>query len=140
MKIIYLCYSLLLLYAAYMDYKKLEIRDSVNIGILALSLFHMNQFHFYILGAFLIALPFLYLGIKTNGIGGGDIKFVFANGCFLGFGANYMGILIGFLFVMIATIIKKILGMYQKGRKIPLAPYLVSGYLVIIVDRFLGLF
>lgn len=131
-------YVVLLLYAAYTDYQKKEISDFVILGILILALSNLfSGFLFHLLGAFMIALPFLYIGIKTDSIGGGDIKFIFANGCYLGFGISYGGILLGFLLVLIKSAVKKLQGTYNRKEEIALAPYLSAGYLVVVAINLL---
>ena len=128
-------YVPLLLYAAYKDYKTYKIENFINLGILFLSVIDIRKFPFHLLGAVLFTVPFLYLGIKTDGLGGGDIKFIFANGCMIGLRKNYIAVLIGFIFV---AVVGSIGNLYRKkGRqdKIALAPYLVSGYLIVLLCR-----
>lgn len=136
MKIVLGVYAGLLLYAAYTDNKKKEISDFVSLGILILSL-SKTGILFHLVGACLFTFPFLYLGIKTDGIGGGDIKFIFANGCYLGLRANYGGILLGFVFVLIRSALKKMKGSYNRKEEIALAPYLGAGYLVILAVQYI---
>ena len=133
--ILNMCYIGLLLYAAYKDYKTYTISNYLNLGILILSLSDMLTFPMHLLGAVIITVPFLYLGVKTNGLGGGDIKFIFANGCMLGLYANYIGVLLGFLFVSVTILVKKINKTYDGRRKIALAPYLTAGYVIVIIGK-----
>lgn len=135
--IVFVCYVGLLLYAAYKDYKTYTISNSLNMGILLLSLFDIAKFPLHLLGAVIITVPFLYLGVKTNGLGGGDIKFIFANGCMLGGYANYTGVLIGFLLVSITILVRKIRKTYEGTRKVAFAPYLVAGYLIVLLGHLL---
>ena len=121
-------YIVILLLAAYRDYKTYTVSRYTNLGIFLLSLMDITRFPLHLGGAFLITLPFLYIGVKKDQIGGGDIKFIFVNGCFLGLEDNYTGIFIGFVLVAIVDRIRKL--RRKSNRKIALVPYLVAGYLV----------
>ena len=132
MAIIYAMYILLLLYTAYKDYKTFKINDSVNMGILFLSLLSdITGFPFKMLGAFLLTVPFLYLAVKTDGLGGGDIKFIFANGCMIGFCRSYRAVLIAFLLVTVVGTVTRTFG--KATEKTALAPYLVTGYFIALL-------
>ena len=73
-------YIVILLLAAYRDYKTYTVSRYTNLGIFLLSLMDITRFPLHLGGAFLITLPFLYIGVKKDQIGGGDIKFIFVNG------------------------------------------------------------
>lgn len=130
--IIWICYVLILLYAAYKDYREYIVENKVIEGILLLSVFDISRFPFSFLGALLLALPFLYLAVKTDQMGGGDIKFIFANGCFLGFVDNYLGILAGLMLVSALWGFRKIRKKIKKEERIALVPYLVAGYYIVL--------
>lgn len=135
MQIIVVCYVVILLYASYKDYKTYTVSRFTNMGILALALTDLSGFPLHLVGAVILTIPFLYLSVKTNQMGGGDIKFIFVNGCFLGLDANYSGIFIGFFLVMLAGIVKKHCRSYKGKKKIALVPYLVAGYLLVIIRK-----
>ena len=135
MQIIVVCYVVILLYASYKDYKTYTVSRFTNMGILALALTDLSGFPLHLAGAVVLTIPFLYLAVKTNQMGGGDIKFIFANGCFLGLNANYTGVCIGFFLVMLVGIVKKHCRNYKEKKKIALVPYLVAGYLLVIISK-----
>ncbi|SES65198.1 prepilin peptidase [[Clostridium] polysaccharolyticum] len=117
-------YIMVLIYAAYKDIKTLQVKNWVHVSIVILAL--MGRFH--ILEAFLITLPFLVLAVKTNSIGGGDIKFIFANTCLLGIEKMYEALLIGFGMLSFQYLIMK-RNKKKMNKKVPLLPYLVTGLL-----------
>ncbi|BCN29529.1 prepilin peptidase [Anaeromicropila herbilytica] len=135
--VLYVCYIVILVYAAYQDSKTFKVSNQVHIVILILSLFSNGNLLIRVLGALVITIPFLYIGIKTNQLGGGDIKFIFANGVFLGFCNNYIGIVIGLILVIILFFIRKCKKLSNKQRMIPLIPYLVVGYFIIYNSQLL---
>ncbi|SFR77651.1 A24 family peptidase [Anaeromicropila populeti] len=124
--------TIVLLYAAYRDWKTMQVKDWIPIAVILLALFeHLSVFPCQFAEAVLITAPFLYVAVKTNQLGGGDIKFIFANACMLGLQKTYAGLLIGFGMVAFLYQIKKMIGKnVNEHRKIPLLPYLVTGFLL----------
>lgn len=124
-------YFSLILYAAYKDYKTMRVQDWMNLLIIALAFVSIPHiFLFRIVCAGVLTTPILFVAVKTNKIGGGDVKFIFANGCMLGFKRAYAGLIIGLGIVSFQYLIfgrrKK-----EKNRKIPLIPYLAAGFLLV---------
>ncbi len=99
----------------------------------------------HILGAFVMSIPLFVVGIITGGIGGGDIKLLFATGILLGYKltlvAGLAGIIIGALVGVVLLISRK------AGRKtaMPLGPALASGFVIAalwgnqVFDWYIGL-
>ena len=77
-------FLILLLYAAYTDYTRREIPNSIIIGIYALSLFSNASVFDKVTGLFLLTLPLFFVALKYDGIKGGDVKFLSAVGAYLG--------------------------------------------------------
>lgn len=99
-----------------------------------------------LLGLIVMSVPFLIIGIITGGIGGGDIKLLFAAGLFLGWKlivlGGLLGVIIGGLTAVMLLIIKR------AGRKseMPLGPSLALGFIIatlwgnVIIEWYTGLF
>lgn len=122
-----LLYVLILIYATYKDIKILQVKKWVNVFIIILAL--IGKFH--LLEAFIITLPFLIIAVKANAVGGGDIKFIFANACLLGIEKMYTALLIGFGILSFQYLIMKLKNS-KMNKKVPLIPYLVTGLLYVI--------
>lgn len=99
-----------------------------------------------LLGLVVMSVPFFIIGIITGGIGGGDIKLLFAAGLFLGWKLIILGGLIG---VVIGGIAGLCLMIFRKaGRKaeMPLGPSLAMGFVIVlllgneILDWYVALF
>lgn len=128
-------YCFLLIYASITDIKSFIVKDRVHICIIILALLNFKSIPLTLFGAVVLTLPFLYVGVKTNGIGGGDIKFIFANGLYLGFLENYVGIVIGLISVIVVYLFRKIQHSTNKNRKIPLIPHLALGYFMVLLSQ-----
>ncbi|PWL55826.1 MAG: prepilin peptidase [Clostridium cadaveris] len=120
-------YVLILAYASFCDIKTKIIPDKVHIVIIIVALINLNSLN-SIIGLLLVPIPFFTTAlIKNGGIGGGDVKFMGANGFFLGVKGGLVG---SFLGLIIAITVNKI---YYKIKKkdnnisFPLAPYLSVG-------------
>lgn len=123
-------FILLLGIATYVDIKKREIPDTVCICIGLISLFN-----FHLLGIF-ATLPFLIFEIlKSDSIGGGDIKLTAAVGLYLGFWNTIYGIIIALTITTIIQIVNiiyaKIIRQKVLRIAVPLAPFLTLGFLTI---------
>ena len=81
----------------------------------------------YLIGAFCISLPFFLIALFTGGIGGGDIKLLFAMGLFLGWKATVFGAFVGILIGAIVAVIVMIVNKKKKGDPIPFGPSLAVG-------------
>lgn len=139
-EIVLIIYIGIMIYASITDYHRLIIPDKVNVIIMLLALVSNGGYKILwnLCGALFITIPFLLIAIKTNQLGGGDIKFIFVNSTFLGFTKGYVGITIGLFLVIIRYIYLKIRKREDKNRRIPLAPYLSGGFIITIaVNRLL---
>lgn len=120
-------YVLILAYASFCDIKTKTIPDKVHILIIIVALINLDSLN-SIIGLLFVPMPFFITAlIKGGGIGGGDAKFMGANGFFLGVKGGLFG---SFLGLIIAITVNKI---YYKIKKkdnnisFPLAPYLSVG-------------
>ncbi len=119
-------YLIVLLFSSIYDIKYRKIKDIVNIIIIIMAVMKYGIFnfclYFYLLYAVLQTLFILILTLKFDFIGGGDIKFMFANSIFLGFGASVSGVIIGSVLMIIIN--------FGKKGEVPMIPYLSVGYLI----------
>lgn len=132
--IILLIYIGILIYASIIDYRTFTVRNRVHIIIMLLTLTKLkdSNIFFMLLQGVMLTIPFLYLAIKTNQLGGGDIKFIFVNAMILGGIKSYYGIIIGLIICIGVWGVKKALRIKGKSNKIPLIPYLSMGYIIIL--------
>lgn len=132
--IVVIIYTGILIYSSITDHHSLIISDKVNVIIMILALVSNEGYEILwnLCGALFITLPFLLIAVKTNQLGGGDIKFIFVNSTFLGFTKGYAGIIIGLFLVIIRYIYLKVRKREDKNRRIPLAPYLSGGFIITI--------
>lgn len=128
----------ILLVVAFIDLDTMEISNISCIVILIFGLlrfvlsffFGEVKYYEYLIGAVCISLPFFIIALITGGgIGGGDIKLCFVAGLFYGWKVMVIGSFLGIVLSAIASIILML--KYGKGRKtmIPLAPFLVFGFI-----------
>ena len=68
-------FTILLLYAAYTDYTRREIPNSVILSMYALSVFSNASVFDKVTGLFLLTLPLFFVALKYDGMKGGDVKF-----------------------------------------------------------------
>ena len=112
-------FLILLLYAAYTDYTRREIPNSIIIGIYALSLFSNASVFDKVTGLFLLPLPLFFVALKYDG----DVKFLSAVGAYLG--------LYELSLVLIPTTVTAVLYGYIKSEKsVPLAFVFYIGYII----------
>ena len=124
-------FVLVLLYAAYYDYKYRLIPDKVHIIIMILGLINMNVLDSFS-GLMVTTLPVLIIGIMRGGIGGGDIKLMGASSFFLGVSGGLYGTILGLLMaIVISGIDCLIYG--KKVNRMPLAPYMALGYMMMLL-------
>ena len=67
-------FTILLLYAAYTDYTRREIPNSVILSMYALSVFSNASVFDKVTGLFLLTLPLFFVALKYDGMKGGDVK------------------------------------------------------------------
>lgn len=120
-------YALILTYASHYDIKTKTIPDKVHIIIILLSLININPLN-SIAGLMFVPIPFLITAlIKGGGIGGGDVKFMGANGFFLGLKGGFIGSLLGLTAAITINAIYYKIRKKDKNISFPLAPYLSAG-------------
>ncbi|MBB5194596.1 prepilin peptidase [Anaerocolumna cellulosilytica] len=121
-------YFVTMIYASITDCRNRIVQDRVHVIILVLALLHDINVR-KVLGAFLLTTPFLVYAVMKNHMGGGDIKFIFANTVFLGLQRGYVGLILGFLVVIIYSLCCKLF--FNKDIKIiPLIPFITIGYII----------
>lgn len=121
-------YITLLIAAAVIDVKNRIIPDSlcVAIALLSISTFGVDN----ALGI-LAALPFFIAAVITDKIGGGDVKFIMANGLLLGFERCVCGQIISLLPILVYYIVQKLnKSQAEQGKSIPLAPFFTFGFMI----------
>jgi leader peptidase (prepilin peptidase)/N-methyltransferase len=95
--------------------------------IIGLSLINVNLFS-SIIGLIFVSIPFLLTALlKGGGIGGGDVKFMAANGFFLGVKGGFIGSIIGLIIAIVVNAIYYKIKDKDKKISFPLAPYLSIG-------------
>ena len=133
-----LLYELALVCLAIEDLKHQKIRNIYIFGILLLVLpgcFAMPEIGMSsrLIGMFAISAPLAGLSIlRKRGIGGGDIKLVFASGAFLGVELLLQGTAIA---ILLAGCYGIYLLLYKKEeilKKFPLGPFLSTGYILVL--------
>jgi leader peptidase (prepilin peptidase)/N-methyltransferase len=131
-----LVYLILLVYSSVVDYKKKIIYDKVHLMLILLAFLICGcngyTFALKLIGATFISIPFLIVAMKTNQLGGGDVKFIFSNSMLLGFWKGYIGILIGLAAIIIIYLVKW-RKENNKRRVIPMAPFLSIGFGAILL-------
>lgn len=86
-----------------------------------------------LLGLVAMSVPFLIIGIITGGIGGGDIKLLFAAGLFMGWKLIILGGLLGVIIGGILAVILMITKKAKKKTEMPLGPSLALGFAIAIL-------
>lgn len=131
-----LVYLITIIYASIIDIQKQIIYNRVYFALIILSLitYGVKGLLINLPGATLITIPILIIAIKTDMIGGGDIKFIFCNILYFGFRHGYAGTIVGFGFIILMYLIK------WKSRKltnrsIPMVPYLSCGYILFAIEK-----
>jgi leader peptidase (prepilin peptidase)/N-methyltransferase len=127
----------LLIYAAVTDIRRREIDNPVCITILIVALIGSGGSFW---GAVVTALPFFVPAlVKSNSIGGGDVKLMFACGAVLGVCGGITQIFIALSLAAVFSLgILIVRGLTAcKKTAIPLAPFLCAGGIVsfIIINR-----
>lgn len=130
-QIILFLYVIIIVRAAYEDIKTMKVNKWTNIIVMSLALLYCKEkFIFYLIEAVIITVPFLVLAIKTNQFGGGDVKFIFANTCILGIEKMYAALIIAFSILSFQYLICRLIDKKRiRNKKVPLLPYLVTGFL-----------
>lgn len=119
-------YLLILGVSSVYDIKYRKIKDVINVAVIIMAVMKYGIFnshlYFYLLYAILQTVFILILTLRSDFIGGGDIKFMFANSLFLGFERAVLGVFIGSMFLILIN--------FRKKKEVPMIPYLSVGYLI----------
>lgn len=118
-------FVLLLLIAAWVDYRKRIIPDTLNIGIALSALLCFSPEN--LLGVF-VAVPFLIAAMK-GGMGGGDVKLTGACGLVLGVCPTLFGCVAGLALMLCFCACCKRIG--QPRKAYPMAPFLAVGFIIV---------
>jgi leader peptidase (prepilin peptidase)/N-methyltransferase len=120
-------YVLILAYASFCDIKTKTIPDKVHILIIIVALINLDSLN-SIIGLLFVPMPFFITAlIKGGGIGGGDAKFMGANGFFLGVKGGLFGSFLGLIIAITVNIIYYKIKKKDNNISFPLAPYLSVG-------------
>lgn len=143
-----ICFSMLVAISV-IDWRTYEIPLGLNITILALGVIQCvldyRNWHIYLIGMVSVSgfLLLLFLLTGGRGIGGGDIKLMFAAGLLIGWQKIILALILG---CIIGSIIHLILmKVSKKGRMLAFGPYLSAGILLAIlfgeqiIDWYLGI-
>jgi len=119
-------FAVLLVYAAVTDIKRREVDDWVCVAIIIVSLMGTGGSFG---GAVITALPFFIPALVKGGIGGGDVKLMFACGAVLGVWGGVAQIIVSLsLVAAFALVILMKKGFTAcKNTAMPLAPFLCVG-------------
>jgi leader peptidase (prepilin peptidase)/N-methyltransferase len=119
------------------DWRTYEIPAGLNIAILTLGIVQCvldyKNWKLYLIGMVCVSgfLFLLFLLTKGRGIGGGDIKLMFAAGLLLGWQKIILALMLG---CIIGSIIHLILmKVSDKGRMLAFGPYLSAGIFISIL-------
>lgn len=115
-----------------------EIPNGIVIAILILgiiSFFMKDGIEWWekLIGLFAMSVPFLIIGIITGGLGGGDIKILFAAGLLLGWKLIILGGLIGVIIGGILGIVLIIVKHAGRKTEMPLGPSLAAGFAIALL-------
>lgn len=143
-----LCFSMLTAITV-IDWRTYEIPLGLNITILVLGAIHLaldyHNFLYYLIGMVSVSGFLLLLFIITGGIGigGGDIKLMFAAGLLLGWKHIILALVIGCIIGSIVHL--TLMRIKGKGRVLAFGPYLSIGIFTVmlfgsqILDWYIGL-
>jgi leader peptidase (prepilin peptidase)/N-methyltransferase len=120
-------FAVLLLAAAWMDYREHIIPDILNLGIALSALLCFRPANLW---GLLAVVPFLAAAMGGR-MGGGDVKMVAACGLVLGFWDAIFGCIIGLLLMLCSCLV--ISGGLRGKEARPMAPFLSAGFLAAYV-------
>lgn len=128
-EIIIALFLAVIVYAGIYDLKTHTIPDYIHIIIAFLGILITNNYLQSAAGAVLIPLPFLISAlVKNKSIGGGDIKFMFSCGLFLGLYKGFVALITGLFLAVIFNLL------FNKRKKnFALIPYLAAGCIVSLI-------
>ncbi len=127
-------FFVLLFLAAVGDIRKRIVPDKVVLLLMGVSLIPPEPA--YVAGL-MVALPLLFVGIVSGGIGGGDIKLTSACGLVLGLEKAFVGLFFGLLFLLVFHGMNSLVGRIKNKKYVekreqayPLVPFLLLGMLL----------
>lgn len=132
--------SIILFFLAYMiatisDVKTKTIPNLTYLILCGVSFLNMFYYGFskrnLLLSFFILGLVFLILGVKTDGIGGGDIKLIAFTGLALGFTPTVFITGIAFILAMLKMKLDK--KKTKEKSEVPLAPYMLISVLTLFI-------
>lgn len=147
------CYAIafsMLVALSVIDWRTYEIPFGLNIAILVCGIinlaFNYHDFLYYLIGMVSVSgfLYILYLLTGGRGIGGGDIKLMFAAGLLLGWKHIILALILGCIIGSIVHII--LMKVCDKGRMLAFGPYLSVGITISmlcgnqLLNWYLGIF
>lgn len=123
-----------LVIVAMIDIDTMEIYDRFHIIILALGIINIfvSDTHYitYIIGFFIISVPFFILAYFSGGMGGGDIKLIAVAGLLLGYPSTLVAFLISSISGGIVAIILLLQKKETRKSMIAFGPFLCIGIAV----------
>ena len=121
-------FSLIALIASIQDIRTREVSNIVHILIILISIpfLTFNKVIGSIIGFMILFIPNLF---RENGIGGADIKFMFASGLILGIENTLIATIVSMIVAIIYVFIRKSI-LKNNIASIPLIPFLSIGCLV----------
>lgn len=144
-----LCFSMLVAISV-IDWRTYEIPVGLNITILALGIIQCildyGNWQLYLIGMVSVSgfLLMLLLATGGRGIGGGDVKLMFAAGLFIGWKKIILALVVGCIMGSVIHLI--LMKVSKKGRMLAFGPYLSAGILLAIlfgeqiINWYLGIF
>lgn len=129
-----LIFTSILILIAFIDLDTMIINDRFHVlililGLLEVIIFKKNMLH-QVIASLIISVPFLIIAMITGGMGGGDIKLMFASGFYLGIQRTIVSFVIatvtGGLYAVYTLLNKK----HSRKDAIPFGPFLCVGLFV----------
>lgn len=125
-----MAYLIVLIYASYQDQKTRKIPNLVHLLIIMIAFIDIKSLHMTssLMGLFAVSIPLLLVSFMgKNGMGGGDIKFMAANGFLLGSSAVICAGALGFILTLLAVMVRRLFIGHRINTSIAMAPYLSIG-------------
>lgn len=132
-----LIFTSILIIITFIDIDTMIIYDRFHIiimliGIIAAILLNKNYIN-VVLASLIISVPLLIIANLTGGMGGGDIKLMFASGIYLGINniivAFIISVILGGIYGMLTLVGKK----HKRSDAIPFGPFLCIGLFTALI-------
>ena len=131
--IAHLIFFAALFYASIQDFRTKEVGDYIHV-IIAITAFVgslLSNIPAMLLGALVSALPLFIAGmLKSDSIGGADIKLMAASGLFLGAAGGMIALVAGLLLGVVCTFVYRKLKGRDMKTSFPLVPFLSAGCVI----------